>query len=301
MPSTAAPEIHRTQTLALEHGRFLSWAERPLVMGVLNLTPDSFSDGGQWFEPAAAVERAAEMVEQGADLLDLGAESTRPGGGIYGHGADRVPAAEELRRLLPVLEAIRQEIQVPISVDTRKGSVAREALDAGADLINDISGLRDPELAAAMSASDCPVILMHSRGSLETMQVEVSFDDLLGEVSRELESMAERATTFGIDRRRILVDPGIGYGKTVEQNLALLRHLDLLGPSGLPYVVGASRKSFIGEVTGTRVEHRLAGSLAAAGWAAHHGAAMVRVHDVAETHQFLSVWQAIDAARGSTP
>lgn len=299
MPITASPSALRPQALALRHGRELSWAKRPLIMGVLNLTPDSFSDGGLWIEPTAAVEHARRMVEHGADLLDLGAESTRPGGGVYGQGADRVRPSEELRRLLPVLEAVRREVEVPISVDTRKGSVAREALQAGADLINDISGLEDQDLAVAVREAECPVILMHSRGSLESMQREVSFQDLLGEVGLELESMVNRASSFGVERRQILVDPGIGYGKTGQQNLSLLRHLDLLGGLELPCVVGASRKSFIGEITGAAVDQRLSGSLAAVSWAAHHGAAMVRVHDVADTHQFLTVWQAIDIARGA--
>jgi len=267
-------------------------------MGVLNITPDSFSDGGLWLDPGAAVGHAQEMIAQGADILDLGAESTRPGGGIYGQGADSISADEELRRLLPVLEALRHQVSVPISVDTRKGSVAKTVLSAGADLINDISALDDPDLAAAVSAAGCLVVLMHSRGRLHSMQQEIAFDDVVAEVAEELETMVERAATHGIARQQILVDPGIGFGKRVEHNLAILRHLDAIGALGLPLVVGASRKSFIGEVTGAGADQRLSGSLATVGWAAHHGAAVVRVHDVAETHQFLAVWQAINSAPG---
>ncbi len=298
MPLTAISEVPRPGPLDLSHGRNLDWHSGPLIMGVLNLTPDSFSDGGLWMEPTAAIEHAQRMVDLGADIIDLGAESTRPGGGVYGRGAQDVSPEEELRRLLPVLEALRARLSIPISVDTRKGVVARAALAAGADLINDISGLTDPGLAEAVAESGSPIILMHSRGSLDSMQRDIDFDDVVSEVTAELRELAARAVAAGIGKPRILLDPGIGFGKTAAQNLSLLRHLDTLGALGYPILVGASRKSFIDQVADAPVEERLPGSLAAVAWAARQGAAVVRVHDVAETRQFLTIWQAIQAAKG---
>ena len=299
MPDVALKAEPQSESLHLPGGRALPLVDRPLVMGVLNITPDSFSDGGLFLEAAAAVEHARAMIGAGADLLDLGAESTRPGGGVYGRGAERVPPAEELRRLLPVLEALRAETDLPLSVDTRKGEVAAAALAAGADLVNDISLLGDPELAVAAAGAGCPLILMHSRGPLGTMQHRARYDDLLGEVRRELGRAVELAVAAGVSRRQLLVDPGIGFGKTPRQNVALLARLDELRALGLPLVVGASRKSFIAEVAGEAApDHRLGGSLAAVAAAARAGAAMVRVHDVPETVQFLSVWRALERAAG---
>jgi dihydropteroate synthase len=302
-------------------------------MGVLNLTPDSFSDGGRWFDPAdasGAVERGLAMLDEGAELLDLGAESTRPGGGVYGGGARFVPAEEELARLLPVLEGLRAATDAPLSVDTRKAAVARAALAAGADLVNDVSALGDPEMGAVVAAAGCPVVLMHSRGELATMQREIRFRDVVAEVRAELAEAAARAEAAGIDRGQVLVDPGLGFGKTVGQNLALLAGLPELtgvaalgsrpaepgagsgtagldvavGPAlGLPVLVGASRKSFLAALAGPPGEaappdRRLPGSLAAAARAAAGGAAVLRVHDVAETASFLRAWTAIGEARG---
>lgn len=284
-------------TLPLPGGRALPLGERPRVMAVVNLTPDSFSDGGRWRDKAHAVEGALAMLDEGADLLDLGAESTRPGGGTYGAGAREVPAGEELERLLPVLEAVRAATEAPLSVDTRKGEVARAALAGGADLINDVSALADPELAAAVAEAGCPVVLMHSRGEIGSMQRGIRFDDVVAEVSAELAAALGRAEAAGIDRGRTLLDPGIGFGKTYGQNLRLLRGLDELGALGRPLVVGASRKAFIGELTGEPPAERLAGSLAAAAWAASGGAAVLRVHDAAQSARFLKVWAAVrDAA-----
>ena len=294
MPSTITTRAARA--IPCSGGRAIVLQRRPLVMGVLNLTPDSFSDGGLWLEPEKAVERGLEMVSSGADLLDLGAESTRPGGGVYGGGAAHVPVDEELRRLLPVLGRLRDEVEVPISVDTRKGEVASRALAGGADLVNDISALTDPEVARAVAEAGCPVVLMHSRGELAQMQREIRFDDLLAEVVGELGSAVDRAIRAGVSRQQIFVDPGIGFGKTPRQNLLLLRNLDALDDLGCPVLVGASRKSFIGQLTGAPADDRLGGSLAAVGWAAAHHAAVVRVHDVAATRQFLDVWEAIDRA-----
>ena len=284
---------------------------RPLVMGILNLTPDSFSDGGLWTDPGRAVEHALAMLASGADLVDLGAESTRPGGGVYGAGARTLSVDEELERLLPVLAPLRRATAAPLSVDTRKGEVARQALAAGADLVNDVSALGDPALGRAVAAAGCPVVLMHSRGELATMQRDISFGDLLGEVRGELELAVRRAVAAGIDEEQVIVDPGLGFGKTAEQNLALLRRLPELAAIGRPLLVGASRKSFLAlaerggaaaaspapaPAPSGRPEHRLAGSLAALAWAAAAGAAIVRVHDVPESVRFLAAWRAIAEA-----
>ncbi len=284
-------------------GRSLDLGDRPRVMAVVNLTPDSFSDGGRWASPEHAVEGALAMLEEGADLVDLGAESTRPGGGVYGGGAREVPAAEELDRLLPVLEALRAATAAPISIDTRKGEVARAALAAGADLVNDVSALADPALAQAIAAAGCPVVLMHARGEIGSMQRGIRFDDVVAEVRAELAAALGRAEAAGIDRGRTLLDPGIGFGKTYGQNLLLLRRLGDLAGLGRPLVVGASRKAFIGHLTGepagAPAAGRLAGSLAAAAWAAAGGAAVVRVHDAGESARFLSVWTAVRDAAGA--
>jgi dihydropteroate synthase len=267
-------------------------------MGVVNITPDSFSDGGRCLDPQDAIEHGLRLLEQGADLLDLGAESTRPGGGVYGEGARPVSVAEELDRLLPVLETLRGATEAPLSVDTRKAAVAAAALAAGADLINDIGALADPAMQMAAARSGAPVVLMHSRGELGAMQRDISFTDVVAEVRAELETALGRAVAAGVGRERIFIDPGIGFGKTAANNLELLARLDELGDLA-PVLVGASRKSFIGEVTGAAVGERLAGSLAAVAWAARHGVAIVRVHDVAETRQFLDLWRAVQNSRSA--
>ena len=306
MATATLPDTARTWTLRLPRGRSLPLESlggaRPRVLGILNLTPDSFSDGGRWHDrndPARAVDFGLAMLAEGADALDLGAESTRPGGGVYGEGARTVPPEEEVARLLPVLDGLRRTTDAPLSVDTRKGEVARRMLDAGADLINDVSGLADPLLGEAVAAAGCPLVLMHSRGDLATMQQGIHFADLLGEVRQELEAAMARAAAAGIDESQLVLDPGIGFGKTWEQNLALIRRLPELAALGRPLLVGASRKSFIAKAAQRSggdlavPDRRLGGSLAAAAWAAALGAAIVRVHDVAETVQLLDVWQAI--------
>lgn len=301
MPAAPSPIVceQPTRRLALPAGRVLELGGRTRVMGVLNLTPDSFSDGGLWTDPGRAADHAAAMLAAGADVLDLGAESTRPGGGVYGAGAREVPAEEELARLLPVLEAVRAATDAPLSVDTRKGRVAREALAAGADLINDVSALADPETGEAVRRTGCPLVLMHSRGELATMQRNIHYRDVVVEVRDELARAVERAEAAGIDRRQLIIDPGIGFGKTYAQNVEVLARLETLRSLGLPVLVGASRKSFIGHLTGGAPPgDRLAGSLAVAAWAAAKGVELVRVHDVADTVRCLKVWKAMADAAG---
>jgi dihydropteroate synthase len=296
-----ASSTETQRVLDLPRNRELRIGRRPLIMGVLNITPDSFSDGGSWLRPKSAVDHGLRMLGAGADLLDLGAESTRPGGGVYGDGAATVGVGQELDRLMPVLEELRGAVDSPLSIDTRKAVVARAALAAGGDLINDISALSDPEMGIAVAAAGCPLVLMHSRGELQTMQRDIVFEDLLAEVHAELKAAVERAQNAGVSTGQLILDPGIGFGKTSAQNLLLLRNLDFFQDFDLPLMVGASRKSFIGEITQQQPENRLGGSLAATAWSAHHRAAIVRVHDVAETNQFLETWQAIDQAEWSRP
>ncbi len=262
-------------------------------MGILNVTPDSFSDGGRYLDPHAAVQHAVEMVEQGADLVDLGGESSRP-------GAESISEAEELHRVLPVIEALAGRISVPISIDTTKAEVARRAVKAGAAIINDISALRFdarmPQVAAGCGAG---VILMHMQGTPRTMQAAPTYGDVVHEVKEFLRSRMLAAQERGIGQERILLDPGIGFGKNLEQNLALLRQLHELTEIGRPLCVGLSRKSFLGAVTGRALPDRLAGSLAAAVMAWTRGAQVLRVHDVKETAAALKVAAAI-SANGAT-
>jgi dihydropteroate synthase len=270
----------------------------PAIFGIVNVTPDSFSDGGRFLDPDRAVEHALRLLDEGADALDLGGESTRPGGGVYGDGAPEISVGEELDRVLPVLERLRPLTVAPLSIDTRRAPVASAALGAGADLVNDVSALGDPEMAAIVAAAGCPIVLMHSRGERATMQKTIRFDDVVGEVRTELEERRGAARAAGIDGDQVLVDPGLGFGKTAEQNLELLRATDRLVELGAPLVVGASRKSFLGLATGAPVGERLPGSLAAAAAAALGGAAVLRVHDVAATRQFLAVWRELALAGG---
>lgn len=264
-------------------------ADRPLVMGVINVTPDSFSDGGERLRAADAIAAGEAMLAAGADLLDVGGESTRP-------GAAPVPVAEEIDRILPVVAALAP--RAPVSVDTRNAATMRAALAAGARIVNDVSALaHDPEAAAVIAAAGCPVVLMHMRGTPATMAGLATYDDVVLDVHDALADRIAAAEAAGIRRDRLILDPGLGFAKTADQTLALLRRLALLRGFGLPILVGASRKSFIGRVTGVaEPKARLPGSLAAALWAAAHGAAILRVHDVAETVQALRVWRAIAAA-----
>ena len=278
----------RSSSVDLQCGRYrLSVGEsaRPLVMGVLNVTPDSFSDGGLFEAHDGAIAHARQMLADGADIIDIGGESTRP-------GAPPLPAQEELSRVLPVLDALR-DCGKPLSVDTRRAVVMREVLNAGADMINDISGFRDPDSLAAVSDSQCAICIMHMQGDPQSMQLSPYYDDVLIEVRDFLIDRAGAAEAAGIAMQRICIDPGYGFGKTAEHNLILLQQQATLQQAvGLPLLAGLSRKSTIGLITGKPVQQRLAGSLAAAVIAAECGARIIRVHDVAETVDALKVWQA---------
>ena len=281
---------------ARTHGRsslipHLSSPGRPAVMGILNVTPDSFSDGGVHFERTRAIDSALRMVDDGARVIDVGGESTRP-------GSEAVPVEVEIERVVPVIEAIRKRSDVALSVDTRKAAVAAAALDAGADLVNDVSALRhDPELAPLVAKRGVPVILMHMRGEPRTMQQNPVYDEVVGDVARELAQWRDDAIAKGIDREQIVIDPGIGFGKTFDHNLALLARCDELTPIA-PLLIGASRKAFIGHLTGRAAgPDRAIGSLAAVAAAHRGGAMMVRVHDVRETVDFLRVLNAIEEQR----
>ncbi|MCC6072154.1 dihydropteroate synthase [Massilia sp. GCM10020059] len=258
---------------------------RPLVMGILNVTPDSFSDGGRFQSLEFAVSRAEEMISEGVDLIDIGGESTRP-------GSPAVPLDEELRRVIPAVYALR-DLGKPLSIDTYKPEVMREAILAGADMINDINAFRSPGALAAVADSDCGLCVMHMQRSPETMQQNPEYTDVVEEVLGFLRERIDAMEAAGIDRKRICVDPGFGFGKTVEHNFALLRNIGKMQQElGLPVLAGLSRKSMIGAVTGKPLEQRLAGSLAGALAAVAHGARIVRVHDVAETVDAFKVWQA---------
>jgi len=257
----------------------------PVVMGILNITPDSFSDGGRYQGLEFALTHAESMIRDGARMIDIGGESTRP-------GSPAVPLDEELRRVMPTLYALRT-LDVALSVDTNKPEVMREALIAGADMINDVNGFRAPGALEAVQDSDCGLCVMHMQATPTTMQQAPRYDDVVGEVIAFLATRIDAMTTAGIDRSRICVDPGFGFGKTVEHNYALLRGLDRIRDElDLPVLAGMSRKSMIGAVTGRPVEQRTAGSVGAALAAVAQGARIVRVHDVAETVDALKVWHA---------
>jgi dihydropteroate synthase len=260
---------------------------RPVVMGILNVTPDSFSDGGCFLDPAAAVACVEEMARAGADVIDVGGESTRP-------GSLSVTEAEERRRVIPVIEAAAARLSVPLSIDTTKLSVARTALAAGAEIVNDISGLRfEPGIATLAAEQGAGLVLMHIRGRPRTMQERIHYDDLLGEVAAELRASVEQALAAGCKREQLVVDPGIGFGKTAEHNLELLNRLDLLGELGLPLLVGPSRKSFIGATLGLAVEERLEATLASCVVALLRGARIFRVHEVMAARRALDMAAAI--------
>ena len=265
---------------------------RPLVMGVLNVTPDSFSDGGRFSSLDAAITQAELMIGSGVDIIDIGGESTRP-------GSPPLSIEEELRRVMPVLYALR-DCGKPISVDTRRPEVMQEAMIAGVDMINDITGFRDEDSLSLLRDSDCALCIMHMQGTPQTMQHDPSYDDVVREVSEFLAHRADAAVSEGIDSRRLCVDPGFGFGKTLEHNLALLANVERIQLElGLPLLVGLSRKGMIGKLTDKPVEQRMAGSIAAALYAIAQGARIVRVHDVAETVDAINVWQAAKNAEAN--
>lgn len=271
-------------------GRSLS-LERPLVMGVLNVTPDSFSDGGRYGDPRRALARAEEMVTEGADLLDVGGESTRP-------GAPPVDPDEEAARVLPVLRLLRERLpHVPVSVDTRRAAVARAALAEGAEIVNDVSALADPEMGGVVAETGAGVVLMHMRGTPQTMQLDPCYDDVAGEVADELEGALRRARAAGIAEEAVVVDPGIGFAKTAEHNLEVIARLEVLGRLGRPVLLGPSRKAFIGRLLGgVPAEARGVGTAAACVAGLLHGARVFRVHDVRTVRQALDVAEAIRRA-----
>ncbi len=254
-------------------------------MGVLNVTPDSFSDAGRYFDRDRAIARAVAMVEEGADLIDIGGESTRP-------GAAPVAEGEELRRVLPVLEALAA-VPIPLSVDTRRPRVMREALAAGASMVNDIEALAAPGALEAVAPSGCAVCLMHMQGHPATMQQAPQYADVVGEVKEFLGRRLEACERAGIARARLVIDPGFGFGKTLAHNLALLQRLGELAALGVPVLAGLSRKSMLGAILGRPAADRGAASLAAALLAAARGAKILRVHDIRETRDALAVWQAL--------
>jgi len=270
----------------LQCGRFgFDLAKRPLVMGILNVTPDSFSDGGRHHALEFAVEGAEQMIRDGVDIIDIGGESTRP-------GSPSVPLDEELRRVMPVIYALR-EMGVPLSIDTCKPDVMREAIIAGADMINDINGFQAPGALEAVRDSDVGLCVMHMQGTPQDMQVQPDYVDVAAEVTAFLRTRVDALLAAGVACERITIDPGFGFGKTVEHNVALLRSIsNMQRELGLPVLAGLSRKSMIGTITGRPLGERLAGSLGGALAAVAQGARIVRVHDVAETVDALKVWQA---------
>ena len=270
--------------MSLRCGRFTFPLHKPLIMGVVNVTPDSFSDGGRFQHTEAAVSHARRLVAEGADLVDIGGESTRP-------GAAPVSEQEEMDRVLPVVHALKA-LEKPISVDTRRPGVMKAALAAGASMINDVRALAEPYAHEAVATTGCAVCLMHMKGEPRTMQQAPHYDDVTKEVKAFLREAVRKARFAGIGQDRIVVDPGFGFGKTAAHNLALLNNLSRLKDLGVPVLVGVSRKSTIGALTGRPVEERLAGSLAMALLALEGGATILRVHDVKETRDVIAVWQA---------
>lgn len=282
--------MHPNQRIVfeLQCGRYsLSLGPRTLIMGILNVTPDSFSDGGLFFDKEDAVAHGEAMARAGADIIDVGGESSRP-------FSEPLPANEEIRRVIPVIEELARRISIPISIDTTKAQVASEALDAGAVIVNEIGALRlDPAMAGLVADRDVPVVLMHMQGTPRTMQMEPKYEDVVAEVKVFLADAIQRAEEAGIDRKKTVVDPGIGFGKTVTHNLLLIQHLEALQPLGVPILIGPSRKSFISKILGPGDERREIGTQAAVTAAALNGAHIVRVHDVERTRETLKLADAI--------
>jgi len=262
-------------------------------MGVLNVTPDSFADGGRFFDRDRAIEHGLTMAREGADIIDVGGESTRP-------FSEPVPADEEMERVLPVIESLAGEVDVPVSIDTTKAEVARAALAAGAGMLNDVSALRfDREMAAVAAESGAPLVVMHMKGTPGDMQKDPHYDDLIGEILAFLEKVVQEAVQAGVRREQILIDPGIGFGKTFDHNLQLIRDLDRLSAVGRPLVIGCSRKAFIGHILGKEADDRDPGTMAAAAAAVMNGAHVVRVHNVAMAVDAVRIVDAVKRGRAA--
>jgi dihydropteroate synthase len=272
----------REQTLVL--------GKRTLLMGVLNVTPDSFSDGGLFFDRKSAISHGLDMVEEGADIIDIGGESTRP-------GSKPLELEEELRRVIPVIESLAKEVKIPISIDTYKSTVAQKAIEAGAQIINDISGLHfDPSLAQVAAREDIPLVLMHIRGTPETMQKDVRYGSLFSEIIQYLKDSIQLAENAGLDPRQIIIDPGIGFGKTVEDNLLIIKNLFEFCILGKPILLGTSRKSFIGKILNTEADNRMEGTLSSIAIGVFNGAHIIRSHDVLQARKAIAVADAIRLA-----
>jgi dihydropteroate synthase len=268
-------------------GFTLTPGRRPLIVGILNVTPDSFSDGGRFSEPETACLRAMAMAEDGADIIDIGGESTRP-------GAKSIGPEEEISRILPVIEALAPNIPVPMSVDTRRAAVARAALDAGCRMVNDVSACGDPGMSAVAAEFGVPIVLMHMKGEPESMQTDPRYDDVVSEVRSFLAERAKIVKRSGLGDDMIVLDPGIGFGKRFRDNLDLIRSIPALEALGHPVMIGASRKRFLGELLDAEPRDRLSGSLAVAAWCFKSGVDLVRVHDVKETAGLFRVMDAIE-------
>jgi dihydropteroate synthase len=259
-------------------------------MGILNVTPDSFSDGGLFFDKNKAISHGLRMVEEGAEIIDIGGESTRP-------GSKPLELEEELRRVIPVIESIAKEVDVPISIDTYKSAVAQRAIESGAEIVNDISGLNfDPGLAQVAAKEDVPLVLMHIRGTPETMQKNIHYDSLFSEILRCLKDSIQRAESAGLDPQQIIVDPGIGFGKTIEDNLLILKNLSEFRILGKPILLGTSRKTFIGKILNAEVTDRLEGTLSSIAIGVLNGAHIIRSHDVLQAKRAIAVADAIRLA-----
>jgi dihydropteroate synthase len=282
--------ISKTQYAIRCRKRTLTLGKRTLLMGVLNVTPDSFSDGGLFYDKEKAIPHGLRMVEEGADIIDIGGESTRP-------GSKPIELEEELRRVIPVIKSIAAEVDVPVSIDTYKSTVAQKAIEAGAEIINDISGLNfDPTLAEVASKEDVPLVLMHMRGTPETMQKNVHYDSLFSEILHYLKDSIHRAESSGLDPRQIIIDPGIGFGKTVEDNLFIIRNLFEFRILGKPILLGTSRKNFIGKILNTEVGERLEGTLSSIAVGVLNGANIIRCHDVLQAKRAIAVADAVRLA-----
>lgn len=282
--------LSKTQFILRCRKKTFLLGKRTLLMGVLNVTPDSFSDGGLFFDPSKAIDHGLRMAEEGADLIDIGGESTRP-------GSKPLDEEEELRRVIPVIESLSKRLNIPISIDTYKSKVAQAAINAGAEMINDISGLHfDPELAKVASKEDVPIVLMHIRGTPETMQKDIHYESLFSEILQYLREGIERAESSGVDPEKIIIDPGIGFGKTLEHNLLLIKNLSEFRILGKPILLGTSRKSFIGKILNAEPQERLEGTIASTIVGILHGAHIVRCHDVAQVKKAIAVADAIRLA-----